>query len=206
MRLQLQLHPPHWRRILARGCRFTIAAYCNICLWCATYRCVTAQRLHRDSLRLARRYARAQVPDGQILGALRAHARQGIDDPEALTAVLASLQAMHEADVSDLDDHRDLGIATVKLLVAAAAFGERLKPNMEPAQEGEEGEEVSGKACSMLQFMGRVFCAIDPAELREEAAREASRMADMSASDIRETIRAMAREVGLRVVEMEGAA
>jgi ribosomal protein L11 len=125
-----------------------------------------------------------------------------VDDPGALGAVLASLQVMAKADVDDLDDHRDLGIATVKLLIAAAAFGEKLDTNMQPS---DSGELVTPQACSMLQFMGRVFCAIDPAELREEASRQARKMANMSAGEIKKTIIGMAREVGLRVVEVEAA-
>lgn len=168
---------------------------------------VSAESLPASSLRLARRYAKAQVPDSAILGALRARARESIDDPEALALVLLSLQTLSERDQADLDDFRDLGRATVQLITLAAALGRKLNAQ----QEEYEGEHSPGEAsdyaevtplmASMCQFVGRTYCSVDPRELREEAAREARVMSEMSAAELRAELKVVAGSLGLRLVE-----
>ena len=162
------------------------------------------ERLSPPSLLLARRYAKAQVSDPQILATLRAHAREAIDDPSELSAVLLGLQVFHDSDAEDLDDFRALGRAVVQLVIFAAAVGERLNSDLEPG-DSEEHREVSGMAASMAQFFARVFCVIDPGELADEASKAARRIADLSDAEVKEQAAELARACGLRVVD-DGAA
>lgn len=177
------------------------------------------QRLGLEQRRLARRYAKAQVPDPAILGALRAQVRQTWDDAEmdddSLQLALMALQVMHDADTEDLDDHRDLGKATVQLIIYASATGQRLNAQQEPwdgadidEDDAEEARkkgyrEVSAKACSMAQFFGRIWCVVDPTGLGDDAAKAAKDFAAMSAKQQREEVMKVAREVGLRLAVVE---
>lgn len=142
-------------------------------------------------LRLAREAAEAQTPDSVILGSLRARVRKAIPRGPVLDSMLAGLQMLHPTDQDDLDDFRDDGRRKLQAVLYAAALAYALNEQAErydadnPEHANQAFVEVDGKQVASAQFLCRFILAIDPATLKEEAQREAERIANMSAGEQR---------------------
>ncbi len=148
---------------------------------------LAATLLAQPQRRKARLLAKAQVPDESILEYLRAEVYMAPLPPEERRSALLLLQLMHEDDSLELDSFRGWGKATVQLMLFGAAVGMRFNSEGEAwdkevhtPDEKDDFSEVSPVAISAAQFVARVWCVVDPAEIREEAAKEARRFTDMS--------------------------
>jgi hypothetical protein len=173
---------------------------------------------HRSA---AREAAEAQVPDLVILGALRADVYESTEPGPERDAMLAVLEAMAPEDTLELDAFRDRGRTRLQLVMYACALAYRInadKRRFDPANPEhapEDFTEVDPKAAGMAQFLARTYLALDPSVLREDAAREAQRMASLGSAEqraevigilpmlglSRETTAAVAREFGLTVLD-----
>ena len=175
---------------------------------------------HRSA---ARESAEAQVPDLVILGSLRADVYETTEPGPERDAQLAFLEAMHPDDSLELDAFRDRGRNRLQLVMYACALAYKINAekrrydpeNPEHVMNEAEFSEVDPKAAGMAQFLARIHLVVDPSVLREDAAKEAQRMASLGSAEQRaevitilgalgfseESITAVAREAGLTVIE-----
>lgn len=145
---------------------------------------------------VARQAAESQAPDLAILGALRADIYETTEPGLHRDSQLALLEAMHPADVREMDAFRDRGRVRLHLVMMACAMAyalnerkERYDPDIHGSWEDpavrERFTEVDPKAAGMAQYCARLWLAIDPAVLREEAGREAQRMAELGTAELK---------------------
>jgi hypothetical protein len=144
-----------------------------------------------EDRRFARWCAEGQVPDGVILGELRARVYERMPPGPDRTAALQALWSLHPEDVRELDAFRDRGRVKLHLVMYACAMayrvneaGERYEP-ANPDHDPEDFRDVDPKAAGMAQYLGRVWLSMDPAALREDGAREAQRVAELGTAEQR---------------------
>lgn len=170
--------------------------YCIKAERCATFGVEVADTvavlLSSEALSLARAAAEEQTPNSVILGSLRAQLRRTMERGPVLDAALATLHILHPDDVADLDDFRDDGRRKLHAVLYAAALAYALNRHAvrfdpdNPEHDPEDFAEVDGKQLAGAHFLGRYVLAIDPSALKEEAQREAERIAGMSTREQRE--------------------
>lgn len=159
---------------------------------------------------IARQAAESQAPDPAILGSLRADVYETTEPGAERDALLELLTAMHPDDCRELDDFRDRGRVRLHMVMWACAMAyvlndraERYNPEIHgewddmPQEEREKFREVDPKAAGMAQYCARLWLAIDPAVLREEAAREAQRYAEMGNAEMKAEVLTVLPALGM---------
>lgn len=161
-----------------------------------------ATPLPREARLRARQMAEAHASDSHILGALRADVYDSTEPGSTRDLMLATLEVMHPDDHRELRAYRDRGMARLHLVMYACAMSYAINERKErydgELHASEDGfAEVDAKAASMAQFLGRVFLAVDPESLHEEARAAAQRLSEMSSDEQLVTWLQVGRRLGL---------
>ena len=159
---------------------------------------------------IARQAAESQAPDPAILGSLRAEVYETTEPGLHRDTLLSLLEAMHPDDTRELDAFRDRGRVRLHMVMMACAMAyalndrkERYDPELHgpwedmPQEMRERFAEVDPKAAGMAQYCARLWLAIDPAVLREEAGREAQRFAELGTQEMKAEVLTILPMLGL---------